>query len=1533
MRKFSVVTLGLALVAFAVLPACGGSGQGYRVSSDPLVITSTSLPASLSGQFIDFEVPLTGGCGGPYVMAVIQGTLPAGIAIDVAGGRHHLVGYLLEDGTFPFTLQITDTSCEPFLTTTAQFTWSIGIGPLTIVDSNPASLDPVSFGLIDPQAYPDLNAFPTTVFNEFTAIVLVAAGGIPPYSLSIVDDPNDPDDGALPLGVTIPPNSMSIVGSPVQVKAGGIPFRLTFQVTDSTGATGVRQFQWKIDTPPIRIANTDLPDGKAGSPYGDAIQVVDGVPPFQFELVDDIAATVIVDGEPVFDVTYASPAAPTVNTTVKGGTPFTLAGDGTSSNQLFDGSPATYPAPATFGPYDPMPPEGLYLQDTGAGAGTISGFPRRFGNFTIYVHVSSTLVPNEQGQHAWAAFNFTIAPSEPPTVPTPPYGINYSFTDEGVLVGPPNHSTIPEFNYGASYNPDGGQPGLQLLAQGGVGFDGFTDAPHASQRTVNAQEVAGNYTWEVLDWDVAQPGVQGPPPGIDLLPAPAGATFSDGRLGLTGSPFALVRASRKLLQMRARDQQLPTTNQAQDNFGYSVGPDKVIVIESSNSYTGAGETSSGGIGLHDPRVRVRVFQVLGGVPQIADLGNADLSPTHSVPTVAGVSDLGQLLSGKTGGDANLDVLRVAVNPTGFWDDLSALNVHAARPYQATDHGYNAYSYWGMTYNSSPGFQPDAPAVAIPNCRDGSVTHQPFNGIYTNGGKLYAFESLSRFGFFLVRHDGSITVPFAYQKDAVFGGLGDGILEAFSTTSNLNATMRIVQITVSPDGRFAAAKLKRNHLDYREGHTLSAVVLMDLTGTKFFAGETYKIVGSTDTALTQTATNGGPGVLHATSMALTNRCLYFLIGNYAASSSTSWHNHAKWRDHYVMRYEVKTSGGTAGTAVAASLATGVGANWTQTPTTPMQTPFHHWQNPTASVYFSTFQPTFTSGFTQGPNNEVYLYDGANLQEFESAPIPFRVNWDGNACALLAGTRHNSTSTSVSGADVNSHNLWVDWECDASGFRQASTTERRCPNGAGRGYRIHRGPSTYYGDYGYQSGPVPHLEISRDGKKVAYVYFDTTATISSNSSYKWTSYREHIAFVQGTDGGSNPWDTTLETLVTKNYFTDSPLWRMGMIVFAKDGSGIFFWAGMSTGSPTSASTTYQNSWHFTGSIYSFTDDGTATGGARQQVLAAADGGTSAGYATYDTSTNQNNPSGASYAGTPGKIRPVTGFISKNGNFFYVSTKDAIATGSTAKQSSNQLLGVNISTTDTGSGNINGHTNGRGFTFPSWPARRGFLPNYYHYTRYTFDYRYFVPGKWTFGPKMAKDTGWVYFASYYQSNGPSTATSTSFGGPDIATYWGDYNYYAGHIQGFNAEVGGPIARLSQPSLGGDTTSSSGYRSVQYIEVTDDGSQLLWVYNTFGYLRAANTERLGHIRNIAFDPNTGALSPSFDPSTHAILLESGNSRLGEGMSFASTGTKIYYAHTTAGNENAKQMVEATVDPGTGNVTFGRFFSGARYSVLHSGR
>lgn len=261
MRKFSVVTLGLALVAFAVLPACGGSGQGYRVSSDPLVITSTSLPASLSGQFIDFEVPLTGGCGGPYVMAVIQGTLPAGIAIDVAGGRHHLVGYLLEDGTFPFTLQITDTSCEPFLTTTAQFTWSIGIGPLTIVDSNPASLDPVSFGLIDPQAYPDLNAFPTTVFNEFTAIVLVAAGGIPPYSLSIIDDPNDPDDGALPLGVTIPPNSMSIVGSPVQVKAGGIPFRLTFQVTDSTGATGVRQFQWKIDTPPIRIANTDLPDG------------------------------------------------------------------------------------------------------------------------------------------------------------------------------------------------------------------------------------------------------------------------------------------------------------------------------------------------------------------------------------------------------------------------------------------------------------------------------------------------------------------------------------------------------------------------------------------------------------------------------------------------------------------------------------------------------------------------------------------------------------------------------------------------------------------------------------------------------------------------------------------------------------------------------------------------------------------------------------------------------------------------------------------------------------------------------------------------------------------------------------------------------------------------------------------------------------------------------------------------------------------------------------------------------------------------
>ena len=106
-----------ASLAVLVIPACGGgSAQGLRVESNPVLVTSTSIPPMLSGETVNHVIPIEGGCGGPYVMKVIQGSMPDGLVLDEA--THAIVGNVLEDGEFDFTLEVTDTGSTPFAPST-----------------------------------------------------------------------------------------------------------------------------------------------------------------------------------------------------------------------------------------------------------------------------------------------------------------------------------------------------------------------------------------------------------------------------------------------------------------------------------------------------------------------------------------------------------------------------------------------------------------------------------------------------------------------------------------------------------------------------------------------------------------------------------------------------------------------------------------------------------------------------------------------------------------------------------------------------------------------------------------------------------------------------------------------------------------------------------------------------------------------------------------------------------------------------------------------------------------------------------------------------------------------------------------------------------------------------------------------------------------------------------------------------------------------------------------------------------------------
>ena len=1601
--------LSKIFIAFAVVSAlvcvasCGGDGRGFRAAGTPLVIMSgeptTVSGQNQSGEDVDWEIPIEGGCGGPYVVEVIAGALPPGVGIldgappepwtdengngewdhDDANGNgaidagedhepfedrngdgihgawfpHHLQGIVLQNGTFSFRLQLTDTSCTPFSSFTRDYAWDLTVGDLRIVGANPPLIPVAEYvdkdGKPIPGRFEDIDALETVVFDTFVSFRLIVAGGVGPYRLAIADDPNDASDGGLPFGVTIPIDSTSIVGAPNSVGPGGSPFRLTFLATDAAGNTAVRKLQWKIDTPPMIIATDTLPNGKAGTPYSEPIQIADGVPPFSFELVDDQPYrenTQTVDGVPP-DGGFADgwvwqpPAAPTF------GSPsgFTVSTAGPADNKLGDGSTATYPADNDPGPYGylvghPFPPEGIFMTDVvdasinATSVGSITGVPRRMGAFDIVVHAFSALVPNEFGQHAFKSFTFAIDDSEPPAGSNPAFGIDPVFLLEGTLNPPNNAPTLPEFEVMTPYNPDSSShtpDGLLMLGQGGVPMDGRTDGAHSSQVGTTILENPGRYRWSVSDWDPLGQGFGQPAGPIGFLQLgvaqPAG-TVTQGVFGVEDAN-ALARQSFQTIEFQMFDDLLPTGNPnhtVTQNMRLSVGPDKVIVTTSSQSATLSTSTSSTATGLHNDELLLNRFEVVSGSPQVGPLTDADMSPTHVIPGDVGnpillqSNQLGSLLSGVGATDPNIDgdmdLLRIAINPTTWRDDIHNLNAGGTRTGQHSDPN-SGRAWYGDMYSRDSAWQPGTSAVELPNYTGAAVSHNPSVGHYTNGGRLYAFESDNYFGIFIVRSDASIMVPFAMQK-GTYNGFGDNIQAP--NGGNQHSGMRTIQMATSPNGRLAAIKIKSNPQSMTENGSASRVVLFSLTGEKLFSGATYDLI---DTGHS-TITDPGDGVMFGSSMALTNRHLYFLIGR---DDDTT----ASWQDHYIMRLEVisgTADGGWSG-ATTATVAPGIGANWTLTTGVPMQTPFHLWNfpSPTSTITTFTFTPSFTSVLATVTNDQYYLNDGVNFTEQDVAPMPFRVSVNGMACGLLAGTRTTSTSST----QVMMHRAWVDY--DGAGFAEASTTERHSPGGGGRLTALATGPNQYR-NWARNQGPTTRFEISNDGTRIAATYNRLGSVSATATTGKWLTAREDL-YASST---SDNWATFSEQEITDGIFAGSHKWRFGSLCFSQTGDELIFWAGMSAknstsnsdSSTTGATAVYFWSGSFTGSYWRWDFDN--PGNVRGVMPTAAGAGTipSSGMPTYSAAStfNPSNPTNT-YAQTFGLINPVGGFRSLDGNFFYIVTHSAIS-GSGTGQNQCNLLGINVS----GTGTINGHPDIEGFVVQGMQSGRGFLPDYYYQPHYAINGRYYAPGRSAgFGRQvMAKDTGYVFFATHYQFRTPSrttSATSTFSSGPAIATRWTDYGVYAGHVEGFHANVGGPIQRMTEPGLSQTGTTA---RSIHTIDASNDGSRLAYIYSGGGTNRTHNQEQVGFIYGIGFNPD-GSLA-GFDNSVTAKQLETGQGRAGESMAHDSGGTKLFYAFRAgSGNENNKQMCEMIVDPADGQPTVNRYFAGSRFSVLYSGR
>jgi hypothetical protein len=1458
MRHVVRTWVGVSLVA--TLAGCGsGGGGGGGSGGGSLAITSTALPETLSGQVVDHAIPFTGGSGGPYLLHLLDGSLPDGVNLDPA--TVSLVGRALEDGVFDFELKLTDTGASPFLTTTAGFQWDIGVGGLVL--ATPTDL-------------------PDQVYGRFTTIDLTVAGGLAPYSCEVVDDPSNPNDENLPQGLAIPPHSTTIVGAPEEAKPGDAPFVVTIRAQDSSSPplTVEKTFELVILVPPLIVTTTSLPDGKCGENYVEPIEHSDGVPPFRHHVVLAVGSDVRRKGEP--------------------GTP-----DGVAKGS----ADSAYAAETDEGPaYDQRFPEGLLLIES---TGVVTGSPRRRGTFADWTyHVQSASLPAVASQNVWRNFTFTMTPGTPPAM-----ALDTAVLAPGNTSFSPPNNLLPELEVTKSYL-------AQFSATGGVPMDGLLDAPIDVDALPDPTEEAGKYSFS------ADFGVHG---------VPAGMTFGIGGT-FEGTPEQ--KTGLRTLALVATDEQLPVSptlgfpNEVTGSVRYTVGPDAVVITE---TLSGTTSTSYDDVSYAFGDQTVEIFEPFSGSPTVRALDDAkDMVADHAHP-------LGGTLAGSLSG---VDLLQVSVNPTWWAYDSMNLCAQGARAgrrgdwqrrYAAdalhSDHfrrwsGGGAIPLTGADHASNVG-------VELPGVRGSTPAHAPQDGVYADGGLLYGYDNDDEFGFVIVRKDAKLEIPVAFEKPSAggdFTGFGDGWV---STNPAHPSGIRRPQITVSPDGRFAAVKVKEDVAAFTEDAATSKIALFSLTGEKPFGGESFVVI---DTGSGGTSASGGT-YLYGDSLTLTNRFLYFLCGDYEGQSNG---NLVIYSRHYVYRYEIEGGDSSAALLSGGSISSSV---WSNTSSSPLAVPYHKWMTPGAAALASPTSTGITPYATSfsnpsGLNPHFFAYNYANFSENSMAPHPFRVSADGNACVMLGAP---NTLAGVTGTNFMKYYLFVDFDAGSGDpvLREVGGGVARrygSPTRLG-GFAVGNDTASFYSSsstdrlYGWYDGPAPQLEVSDDGLRVAAVYNTYTSTWSTNGRNNERLGREDLLAFSAAGASPDPW-ASVSTRTVTSLFVSPAYWRVGFLSFTRDGDGLVFWAGFSNYDGNyNGSTAYIHPSIQAGTLYA-TDLSSGTP-AVTSILSTSDGGNTNGVSTHTSSSPLSLSGFTNWNGSQGAVQPLGGFYSNDGNFLYVRSWAPLSSGD---GTGNRLVGVNVSAVS--SSTINGRTAMRGFA-PSWPSRYGFGLGGYDYYSGNVKFHRGVSGANSLASlTVSADNGVVFFVGGYQRYGPSslpksgyepTNTTYYYPGPAYNMYYGDYGGYGAEVFAFDANGGGDVLKLT--SLG----SSTSFRVPTYLQPDPSGKFLSIVVSMTSpspYDARPHLEQLHLVSGIT--SAGGTLT-----TTGTVGLETTSGRVGPAVAHGFLGSKLYYGFTTGSNENSMLLVEKTTDlagtsvTGVGSVggVLGGSGGQARFAILHAGR
>lgn len=239
-------------VADSEVPPARGTSASLSINiQGNLVISPTSLPQGTVDIAYNTQLTVTGGTF-PYTWSY-TGTLPPGLTLNSSTGK--ISGVPTTSGAYPITVTATDSEKPPVMGSASL--------SITVVPTPPLQVTTTSL--------PGGTQGSTYIAN------LMATGGVPPYSWSLINGTT------LPPGLVLSPSG-AISGNPTA--AGTFP--ITVQVSDTlpadTPATASFSIIIQASAVPV-IVTKALPAGLQNIPYQATLEATGGTPPYTWSVL------------------------------------------------------------------------------------------------------------------------------------------------------------------------------------------------------------------------------------------------------------------------------------------------------------------------------------------------------------------------------------------------------------------------------------------------------------------------------------------------------------------------------------------------------------------------------------------------------------------------------------------------------------------------------------------------------------------------------------------------------------------------------------------------------------------------------------------------------------------------------------------------------------------------------------------------------------------------------------------------------------------------------------------------------------------------------------------------------------------------------------------------------------------------------------------------------------------------------------------------------------------------------------------------